>query len=93
MSDETSTTQDRGRRGYAVIDREDRVDVTSYDSFPASDPPSWIATGIGSPHLQESAGHDSTRAPPGSRIADAAPEQAAVELAAIVTHRPISRMQ
>ena len=62
MNDETSTTPARGRRGYAVIDQADQVDVTSYDSFPASDPPSWIATGIGSPHLQEAAGQDSTRA-------------------------------
>ena len=30
------------------------LDVTSYDSFPASDPPSWIATGIGSPQPDQS---------------------------------------
>ena len=51
MKDEA---QDRARRGYTVIDKADLVDVTSYDSFPASDPPSWIATGIGSPHPDES---------------------------------------
>jgi hypothetical protein len=66
MNDETSQTQARARRGYAVIDQADEVDVTSYDSFPASDPPSWIATGIGSPHLQELANNDSTRTPRGS---------------------------
>src|SRR5688572_28342162 len=63
MSDQT---HDRTRRGYGVIDQAALVDVTSYDSFPASDPPSWIATGIGSPHLDESADNDSTRAPPGA---------------------------
>jgi hypothetical protein len=64
MNDETSRTQ--ARRGYAVIDQADEVDVTSYDSFPASDPPSWIATGIGSPHLEELAADDATRTPRGS---------------------------
>ena len=63
MSDETSTAQSRARRGYAVINRADPVDVTSYDSFPASDPPAWIATGIGSPHV-ESEGRDAMPAPP-----------------------------
>ena len=66
MSDKSSTTQRTARRGYAVIDQADRVDVTSYDSFPASDPPSWIATGIGPSYQEESAGHDSTRTSPGS---------------------------
>ena len=66
MNDETSQTQARARRGYAVIDQADEVDVTSYDSFPASDPPSWIATGIGSPHLQDLADNDSTRTPQAS---------------------------
>lgn len=66
MNDDTSQTQARARRGYAVIDQADEVDVTSYDSFPASDPPSWIATGIGSPHLQDLADNDSTRTPRGS---------------------------
>lgn len=61
MSDQT---QDRTRRGYIVIDQADLVDVTSYDSFPASDPPSWIATGIGSPHEDESPNPIATRAPP-----------------------------
>lgn len=66
MNDETSQTEIRARRGYAVIDRADQVDVTSYDSFPASDPPSWIATGIGSTHLQELAESDFTGTPPRS---------------------------
>jgi hypothetical protein len=66
MNDETSRTEARARRGYAVIDQADEVDVTSYDSFPASDPPSWIATGIGSPHLEELAADDATRTPRGS---------------------------
>ena len=65
MSDAPSTAQDRARRGYAVIDQADPVDVTSYDSFPASDPPAWIATGIGSPHAQESSGRDAPRTAPG----------------------------
>lgn len=64
MSDGTSTTQPRARRGYAVIDQADQVDVTSYDSFPASDPPSWIATGIGSPHDEESFTGEASREPP-----------------------------
>jgi hypothetical protein len=54
MSSAPSTTQRPARRDYAVIDQGDRVDVTSYDSFPASDPPSWIETGIGSPHADVS---------------------------------------
>lgn len=53
MSSATSTTQRSARPDYTVIDQNDRVDVTSYDSFPASDPPSWIETGIGSPHTDE----------------------------------------
>ena len=64
MNDEPSQTQARARRGYAVIDQADEVDVTSYDSFPASDPPSWIATGIGSPHEDESPDQIATRVPP-----------------------------
>jgi hypothetical protein len=64
MSDETSMSQGRAR-GYTVINQADPVDVTSYDSFPASDPPAWIATGIGSPDASEPAGRDATRAPPG----------------------------
>jgi hypothetical protein len=79
MKDEASQKQVRVRRSYAVIDRADPVDVTSYDSFPASDPPSWIATGFGSPHPEKSADHDSTRAPPSRRISDAGPEQADAE--------------
>ena len=63
MSDEPSTTQSPARRGYAVINQADPVDVTSYDSFPASDPPAWIATGIGSPHEPESEGRDTSRTP------------------------------
>jgi len=61
MSDQT---HDRTRRGYGVIDQADLVDVTSYDSFPASDPPSWIATGIGSPHSEDPDDRTATRAPP-----------------------------
>jgi hypothetical protein len=61
MTYESSTTHVRTRLGYVIIDQADRVDVTSYDSFPASDPPSWIATGIGSPHELK------------SRISDSAP--------------------
>ena len=64
MSDEPSPIQDRARRGYVVIDRADLVDVTSYDSFPASDPPAWIATGIGSPQVEELSNPVATRAPP-----------------------------
>lgn len=64
MSEELSTAEERARRGYAVINQADPVDVTSYDSFPASDPPAWIATGIGSAHAPEQAGRDATRAPP-----------------------------
>lgn len=72
MDDETSQAQVRARRGDAVIDRADQVDVTSYDSFPASDPPSWIPSGVASPHLQESARHDASPPPP-APIVDAAP--------------------
>ena len=50
MSEESSSTPAPTQRGYVVIDEADRVDVTSYDSFPASDPPSWVATGIGFRH-------------------------------------------
>jgi hypothetical protein len=62
VSDQPSTTQRTARRGYAVIDQADRVDVTSYDSFPASDPPSWIATGAGPPYQGEADRPDSTPA-------------------------------
>ena len=51
------------RRGVQA----DLVDVTSYDSFPASDPPSWIATGVGSPHSDESPEpppHEAPQIPP-----------------------------
>ena len=34
----------------AMIDEADRVDVASFDSFPASDAPAWIASGIASRH-------------------------------------------
>lgn len=56
MSEQTPRTLGRAPRGYAAIDADDQVDVTSYDSFPASDPPSWIATGIGSPQPEQSSG-------------------------------------
>ena len=52
MTERPSTIPVSGMRGYAVIDQSDQVDVTSYDSFPASDPPAWIATGISSPHAE-----------------------------------------
>lgn len=77
MNNESSQARLRARRGYAVIDQADEVDVTSYDSFPASDPPSWIRTGIGSPHLPEPAADDSTRGGPVSRIAAGAREDTA----------------
>jgi hypothetical protein len=48
MHNDTATAQGQARGGYAGINEADPVDVTSYDSFPASDPPSWIPTGIGS---------------------------------------------
>ncbi|MEP7347198.1 MAG: hypothetical protein ABI877_18145 [Gemmatimonadaceae bacterium] len=64
MSDKPSTAQSRAHRSYTVINQSDPVDVTSYDSFPASDPPSWIATGVGSPHSAEPEVRDATRAPP-----------------------------
>jgi hypothetical protein len=54
MRHDASTTGGRALRASTVIDYQDRVDVTSYDSFPASDPPSWIETGIGAPHADES---------------------------------------
>jgi hypothetical protein len=63
-ADDASTPQVSTRRGYVVIDQTDEVDVTSYDSFPASDPPSWIATGIGTPHGPEPDGRDSGGVPP-----------------------------
>ena len=62
--DDESARAGRARRGYVVIDQADEIDVTSYDSFPASDPPSWIATGIGSPHAQEPNGRDPPLVPP-----------------------------
>lgn len=62
--DEASTPRVSSRRGYAVIDQADEVDVTSYDSFPASDPPSWIATGTTLPRGQEPRGHDSPHISP-----------------------------
>ena len=62
--DKASTPQVGSRHGYVVIDQADEVDVTSYDSFPASDPPSWIATGTSSPQAQERSGHDSPHISP-----------------------------
>jgi hypothetical protein len=51
--------------GHSKIDEADRVDVASFDSFPASDAPAWITSGIGSGHAHPG---DATRAPPNGGV-------------------------
>jgi len=47
-----------------TIDEADPVDVASFDSFPASDAPAWVASGIGAHHTH--AGDINRPAPAGN---------------------------
>ncbi len=46
MEDNTAVSPTRMKRDRTQIDEADPVDVASFDSFPASDAPAWIASGI-----------------------------------------------
>ncbi len=55
MQDNASVSHSRAKRDRTQIDEADPVDVASFDSFPASDAPAWIASRIGKAHAPATA--------------------------------------